>query len=295
MIAEAGSARRSNWGTVLPDYRAANNLLQSLSRHLDASLNGLRVSKPPARPYYAAKAASTAYYDLVTEADQSIAGDIDIYASLVPQGGTVLELGTGTGRIALSLAQRGFQVTGLDIAPPMLIQAKAKRAALSSEVADRVKFVKADMTAFDLGCTFDAVICTFYTMAHLPPGLLWERTFKAISRHLAPGGVAAVHLPSEAQMRATPPLPTQAVLLQPAPEDKLLMIYVDSQTLSGDGRMDQVLRYAVSGPRGVQETFERYTLFLGDPVPFASKAGLRPKGDPVDMSTAGAIHLYRHT
>ncbi len=252
------------------------------------------MSKPAAKPYYAAKAASTVYYDLVTEVDKSIAGDIDIYASLVPQGGAVLELGAGTGRVALSLAQRGFQVTGLDIAPAMLAQAKAKRAELGSEVADRVKFVKADMTAFDLGCTFDAVICTFYTMAHLPPGPLWERTFKAISRHLAPGGVAAVHLPSEVQMRAAPPLPTQPVLLQPAPEGRLLMIYVDSQTLSDDGRMDQVLRYAVSGPRGVQESLERYTLFLGDPAPFAAEAGLRPRSDPVDMGMAGAIHLYRH-
>lgn len=253
------------------------------------------MSKRSARPYYAAKGASTAFYDLVTEADKSIAGDIDVYAGLVPPGGTFLELGAGTGRIAISLAHLGFRVTGLDIAPAMLAQAKAKRARLGSEVADRVKFVTADMTAFDMGRTFDAVICTFYTMAHLPPGPLWERTFKAISRHLAPGGVAAVHLPLEAQMGATPPPPTQPVLLQPAPEGNLLMVYVDSQTLSGNGRMDQVLRYSVSGPRGVQESFELYTLFHGDPGPFALEAGLRPSGHPVNMGIAGVIHLYRHT
>jgi SAM-dependent methyltransferase len=252
------------------------------------------VSKPSARPYYGVNGASSAFYDLVTEVDRSIAGDIDFFAGLVPPCGTVLELGAGTGRIALSLAQRGFRVTGLDIAPAMLTQAKVKRAKLPSEVADRVKFVKADMTAFDLGRTFDAVICTFYTMAHLPPGPQWERTFKAMSRHLAPGGVAAVHLPLKAHLGATPPPPTRPVMLQPAPEGKMLALYVESQTLSGDGRMDQIVRYVVNGPHGVHESLERYTLFHGEPGPFASAAGLQPSGAPVEMGSAGIIHLYRH-
>lgn len=252
------------------------------------------MSKLPVRPYYADKGASTAFYDLVTEADASIAGDIDLYASLLPAGGTVLELGAGTGRIALALAQRGFRVTGLDISPAMLAQAKVKRAALGSEVADRVKFVKADMTTFDLGRTFDAVICTYYTLAHLPPGPRWDRTFKAISRHLAPGGVAAVHLPLAATMGAAPPPPTQPVLRQRAPEGRSLVLYVDSQTFSDEGRMDLVLRYVVNGPRGVRESFERLTYFDGDPDPFAAEAGLRPGGDPVAIGSAGKIHLYRH-
>lgn len=253
------------------------------------------MSQPPVRPYYTDKGASTAFYDLVTEADRSIDGDIDTYAGLVPPGGTVLELGAGTGRIALALAQRGFRVTGVDIAPAMLARARVKRAGLGPEVADRVKFVKADMTAFDLGRTFDAVICTFYTLAHLPPGPRWERTFKAIRRHLAPGGVAAVHLPLEAQMAATPPPPENPVLLRHAPDGQSLVLYVDSKTFSGEGRMDLVLRYVVSGPRGVRENLERLTYFHCDPDPFALEAGLRPGGDPVDMGSAGLIHLYRHS
>ncbi|WP_396593713.1 class I SAM-dependent methyltransferase [Brevundimonas sp. R86498] len=252
------------------------------------------MSKPPVRPYYTDKGASTAFYDLVTEADTSIVGDIDVYAGLAPPGGTVLELGAGTGRIALALAQRGFRVTGLDIAPAMLAQARTKRARLGTEVADRVKFVKADMTAFDLGRTFDAVICTFYTLSHLPPGPRWARTFGAIRRHLAPGGVAAVHLPLKAQMEAAPPPPTKPVLLQRAPDGQSLGLYVDSRTFSDEGRMDLILRYVVNGPRSVRETFERLTYYHGDPDPFASEAGLRADGDPVDMGSAGVIHLYRH-
>lgn len=252
------------------------------------------MSQPPVRPYYTGKGASTAFYDVVTAADRSIAGDIDVYAGLVPPGGTVLELGAGTGRIALALAQRGFRVTGLDIAPAMLAQARVKRAALGAEVAGRVKFVTADMTTFDLGRTFDAVICTYYTLAHLPPGPRWQRTFGAIRRHLAPGGVAAVHLPLAAQMGATPPPPTQPVLRRTAPEGQSLALYVDSQTFSEEGRMDLVLRYVVSGPRGVRESLERLTYFHGDPNLFAFAAGLRPGGPPAEIGGNGVIHLYRH-
>ena len=263
--------------------------------NLNAKPSGVRVSKIPLRPYYTDKGASTAFYDVVTAADKSIAGDVDFYADLLPPGGAVLELGAGTGRIALSLAQRGFQVTGVDNSPAMLAQAKLKRTALGSEVAERVKFAKADMTAFDLGRTFDAVICTYYTLAHLPPGPGWERTFKAISRHLAPGGVAAVHLPLEAKMGATRPQPTQPVFQHQAPEGNSLVLYVDSHSLSGEGRMDLVLRYVVSGPRGVRESLERLTYFHGDPAPFASAAGLQPCGPPVAIGGTGEIHVYRHT
>src|SRR5438045_657021 len=83
-----------------------------------------------ARPYYADKGLSAVFYDTVTAADARLHGDVDIYAGLAPDGGAVLELGAGTGRIVFALAQRGFSVTGVEIAPAMLAQAAAKRADL---------------------------------------------------------------------------------------------------------------------------------------------------------------------
>src|SRR5688572_32183159 len=41
-------------------------------------------------------------------------------------GGTVLELGCGTGKYTIPIAQHGISITGLDIVPPMLEQAKSK-------------------------------------------------------------------------------------------------------------------------------------------------------------------------
>ena len=82
------------------------------------------------RPYYADKGLSAAFYDTVTAADARLAGDIDAYARLAPTGGSILELGVGTGRLAFALAEMGFSVVGVDIAPAMLAQAQAKRADL---------------------------------------------------------------------------------------------------------------------------------------------------------------------
>lgn len=252
------------------------------------------MSKGPVRPYYTEKGASTAFYDVVTAADRSLDGDVDLYAGLAPAGGTILELGAGTGRVALGLAERGFTVTGLDIAPAMLALAKEKRAKLPAGVAQRVKFVRADMTTFDLGRTFDIVICTFYALAHVPVGAAWEKVFKATAKHLVPGGVAAFHLPIPAKMGSTPPPPSRQVLLEGAPDGRSVALYVADQTMDSDtGRMDLTLKYAVSGPRGVQETFERLTLYAGDPAPFAATAGLEQVGTPLPMGVDGFVHVFR--
>ena len=70
---------------------------------------------PEVRPYYSDKGLAATFYDLTTEADSSLAGDIDLYAAMAP-GGSVLELGSGTGRVSLALAERGMRVLGVDLA-----------------------------------------------------------------------------------------------------------------------------------------------------------------------------------
>ena len=59
------------------------------------------------KPYYASGSLSAAFYDTITDADMLLRGDEDIYAGLAPAGGTMLELGAGTGRLNLGLAPPG--------------------------------------------------------------------------------------------------------------------------------------------------------------------------------------------
>lgn len=73
---------------------------------------------------------------------------------------SVLEVGVGTGRIAVPLAERGFQVTGIDISPSMLRKLLAKRTDI------RVLLAEASLTPFRPG-SFDAVV--FSHILHLVP------------------------------------------------------------------------------------------------------------------------------
>lgn len=83
-----------------------------------------------------------------------------IAARLSP-GERVLDLGCGTGALAVQLAQQGCQITGVDISPPMLSQAarRVRQASLEEQVRLlELGAVELD-TAFEDG-TFDAVVST---------------------------------------------------------------------------------------------------------------------------------------
>jgi SAM-dependent methyltransferase len=70
-------------------------------------------------------------------------------------GSWILDVGCGTGRHALELSRRGYQVTGLDISAGMLAQ--AKKAAREAGVT--VEWVRADATRFSVTRPYDAAIC----------------------------------------------------------------------------------------------------------------------------------------
>jgi ubiquinone/menaquinone biosynthesis C-methylase UbiE len=57
-------------------------------------------------------------------------------------GDPVLELGCGTGRVTLAIAEAGYRIVGLDISKKMLERAMAKRHALRRETRERVHLVR---------------------------------------------------------------------------------------------------------------------------------------------------------
>lgn len=100
-------------------------------------------------------------------------------------GGPVLELGVGTGRLALPLADRGLEVTGLDASPAMLERLRAKPG------ADRLTVVKGDM-ADPLPETADGsfalVLVGFNTLFNLTTAGAQASCVAAVARLLRPGG-----------------------------------------------------------------------------------------------------------
>jgi len=253
---------------------------------------------PELRPYYSERGLSARYYDLITEHDPSLDGDVVLYAGLAPPGGSVLELGSGTGRVAFALAALGLRVEGIDLAPAMIALAEAKRAELDPVVAQRVGFRRGDMAAIDLGRSFDAVICPFFGLAHLPGGAAWKNTFNVMARHLAPGGRCAVHLPLTERMAGPGPQdPSRPVMrLATGEAGRTLELFVRERRFRpGIGRMDQVLDYVVTDAFGAVEarTFERQTFYAADPAPYAQAAGLIADEAPVRLGDVGDVHIFR--
>lgn len=249
------------------------------------------------RPYYSAKGLSAVHYDQITAMDPSVRGDVDIYARLSPPGGSVLELGAGTGRVALALAERGIHVLGIEIAAAMLQQAQAKLARAPATVARRVRFLQADMTSLNLDETFDAVICPFFGLSHLPAGAAWKNVFGRIASLLKPGGYAAFHVPDAERLAAAPPpTPDRPVLRLPA-DDKgeSLVIYIADRLSKPEiARFDQAVDYVIVDRRNqeLRRVRERLTYYAADPIPYGVAAGLIPGTPIIPMGETGYIQVF---
>jgi len=90
-------------------------------------------------------------YDLEDPSETGVA----FYTALAREtGGPVLELACGTGRVCIPIARLGVAVTGLDIVPGMLEQARRKSAGLPT------RWVAGDARAFDFGERFRLIFLT---------------------------------------------------------------------------------------------------------------------------------------
>ena len=72
----------------------------------------------------------------------------------LPHGASILDMGCGTGRHSVALAQHGFAVTGVDLSEHMLEKARSRAVAANTHVA----FIQGDATTFRSEPVFDAAI-----------------------------------------------------------------------------------------------------------------------------------------
>ncbi|MEW6154436.1 MAG: class I SAM-dependent methyltransferase [Actinomycetota bacterium] len=110
-------------------------------------------------------------------------------AALVPGAGRrVLELGVGTGRLALPLAERGFEVTGIDSSEAMVARLLAKPG------GDRLGLVIGDFgdVAKLVHGQFDLVFVAFNTLFELADQQAQVACFAGVAERLGPGGVFVV-------------------------------------------------------------------------------------------------------
>ncbi len=137
-------------------------------------------------------AAWAEWYDIFYSAADP--GDVDFYHGLCKaSGGPVLEIGVGTGRIALPLAQQGMEVVGIDLHEPMLTVAQ-KRALVVAPLSGSLELIQADMRNFDLKRLFPVVTIPARTLLLATTEEEQFHTLCCAASHLAPDGTMAFNL-----------------------------------------------------------------------------------------------------
>ena len=132
---------------------------------------------------------AAAYYDL----NPDFPDDIPFYLSLIPPEARVLELGCGTGRVTLPLAQRENFVQGIDISPAMVAICR-ERLANTGLTADRAVVEVGDITYFDLQQSFDAIIAPFRVLQNLETDEQVHGLFRCIRSHMVSGGACILNV-----------------------------------------------------------------------------------------------------
>jgi SAM-dependent methyltransferase len=120
-------------------------------------------------------------------------GDLPLYLELArDQGGRVLEVACGSGRVLVPLVRGGSDVIGVDISPHMLDLARAKLDA-EAGMKGSARLVQADMREFELPeRDLDLAIVAVKSVAYLTERADQLRCLSRIAAHLRPGGLLAI-------------------------------------------------------------------------------------------------------
>ena len=147
--------------------------------------------------YFGERVAAT--YDETAEVYRPGAADAaaEVLAGLAG-GGRALELGIGTGRIALPLARRGVDVHGIDLSRAKVARLRAKPG------GDAIPVVIGDFATVTLDGTFSLVYLVFNTINNLTTQDAQVACFRNAAAHLEPGGCFVIEV-GVPELRRLPP------------------------------------------------------------------------------------------
>jgi SAM-dependent methyltransferase len=122
------------------------------------------------------------------QADPAVVGPVVDFLVDLAGGGAALELGIGTGRIALPLAQRGVRVHGIDLSEAMVDKLRAKPG------ADLIDVTMGDFTTTRVEGTFSVTYLLVNTIMNLTTQEEQVACFRNVAAHLAPGGCFVIEV-----------------------------------------------------------------------------------------------------
>jgi len=121
--------------------------------------------------------------------------DVQLYLALAARtGDPIVEVGVGTGRVAISLATAGHRVVGIDLDRAMLERAERAAAGAGGQVAERLELVEGDALqprATERG-RFRLAILALNTLLLFAERARQERAVAALAELAAPGGLVVV-------------------------------------------------------------------------------------------------------
>jgi len=192
-------------------------------------------------------------YDLIYQSFKDYPAEAQAVAQLLsklaPSAQTVLDVACGTGEHARHLqAEHGYVVHGLDIEPAFVELARAK-------LPDS-QFWEGDMTNFDLGVRFDAILCLFSSIGYLCDLEKVEMALRRFRQHLEPGGLVMVE-PWFTPESWNP----GKVFVQKVESAGLHVIRMSYSSL--DGRVSKLdFHYLIGSTEGIEHRVEHHTLGL---------------------------------
>lgn len=198
------------------------------------------------------------------------AADLRLWEELA--GGSVLDLGCGTGRVSLHLARQGHAVVGLD-AEPAFVNAFNERA----ESLPAVAFA-ADARDFRFDSAVDLVLAPMQLIQLFPGAEERAGCLRCVAAHLRPGGLAALAIVEDvpAPVAGPPPLPDTREL-----DGWVYSSLPIEAGVDGDGLRARRLRQTVSPDGELGEALDEVLLTMLDAASIereARAAGLQPAG-----------------
>ncbi len=141
------------------------------------------------------------FYDrLMRDVDYSAWADYydGVFKASSEKIATVIDLACGTGVITAALAEKGYEMIGVDLSAEMLDIAKKR--AENAKCAVAPIFINQDLTELDLYGTADAAICSFDGMSYIHPDDINE-VFHRLSYFVRPGGLVIFDVNTEDKFR----------------------------------------------------------------------------------------------
>jgi SAM-dependent methyltransferase len=131
------------------------------------------------------------YYNLLYR-DKNYPGEVEYVHRLIDRyhsrTKTILDLGCGTGRHDILLAQKGYTITGVDKSEEMLAAANVQLVS-PHPFPSLLDFIQGDIRTVRLGRTFDAVISLFHVISYQVSNDDLSAAFATVRAHLQPGGI----------------------------------------------------------------------------------------------------------